>query len=96
MRTWRGSGSAPASYWLAVGARGTGDLDRAWDSAIAGWVRASLNPDSASSLRADLDRLVIQALATERARQRQIPGRDVAETASALLGEWDLVKSQWP
>jgi tetratricopeptide (TPR) repeat protein len=89
-------GSAPASYWLAVGARGTGDLDRAWDSAIAGWVRASLNPDTTSSLRADLDRLVTQALVTERARQRPIPGRDASETAAALQGEWDLVKTQWP
>src|SRR5688572_18605873 len=89
-------GSAPASYWLAVGARGVGDLDRAWDSAIAGWVRASLNPDTAPSLRADLDRLVTQALATERARQRPIPGRDASETTIALLSEWDLMKSQWP
>jgi tetratricopeptide (TPR) repeat protein len=89
------AGNAPASYWLAVGARGVGDLERAWDAAIAGWVRASLNPDTAASLRADLDRLVTQALVTERARQRQIPGRDVPETSAALLGEWDLIKTQW-
>jgi len=89
-------GNAAASYWLAVGARGTGDLDRAWDAAIAGWVRASLNPETAPALRADLDRLVTQALISERARQRPIPGRDVPETATALLGEWDLIKSQWP
>jgi hypothetical protein len=88
-------GNAPASYWLAVGARGVGDLERAWDAAIAGWVRASLNPETAASLRADLDRLVTQALIAERARQRQIPGRDVPETSAALLGEWDLIKSQW-
>ena len=30
-------GSSPASYWLAAAARGTGDLDRAWQAAIAGW-----------------------------------------------------------
>lgn len=88
-------GNAPASYWLAIGARGTGDLERAWDSAIAGWVRASLNPDTAPSLRADLDRLVTHALVTERARQRPIPGRDASETTTALLAEWDLIKSQW-
>jgi len=88
--------NAPASYWLAVSARGTGDLDRAWDSAIAGWVLASLNPDTAPSLRADLDRLVTQALVTERARQRPISGRDASETMTALLAEWDLIKSQWP
>ena len=88
--------NGPASYWLAVAARGVGDLERAWDCAIAGWVRASLNPDAAPSLRADLDRLVTQALVAERARQRPIPGRDAAETMTALLGEWDLIKSQWP
>jgi hypothetical protein len=89
-------GNAPAAYWLAVGARGMGDLDRAWDCAIAGWVRATLNPDTAPALRADLDKLVTQALVTERARQRPFPGRDPADTVNALLGEWDLIKSQWP
>jgi hypothetical protein len=88
--------NGPASYWLAVGARGLGDLDRAWDCAIAAWVRTSLNPDMAPAIRADLDRLVTQALVGERARQRPIPGRDASETAAALQGEWDLIKSQWP
>jgi hypothetical protein len=88
--------NAPAAYWLTVAARGVGDLDRAWDLAIAGWVLASLNPDTAPSLRADLDRLVTQALVTERARQRPIPGRDASETTTALVSEWDLIKSQWP
>lgn len=87
--------SPPASYWLAVAARGVGDLDRAWNAAVAGWVRASLNADTAPALRADLDRFVTQALITERARQRQIPGRDVQELAAALLDEWELIKSQW-
>ena len=31
----RNSGSAVASYWLVAGARGSGDLDRAWDAAFA-------------------------------------------------------------
>lgn len=88
-------GNAPASYWLAVAARGTGDLERAWDAAIAGWVRASLNPEAAAQLRADLDRFVTQALVPERARQRPIPGRDVQETTAALIDEWELIKSQW-
>lgn len=83
-------GSAPASYWLAVATRGAGDLERSWDAAIAGWVRASLDPETAPSVRADLDRLVTQALIPERARQRP------AGTAEALRGEWDLVKTQWP
>jgi hypothetical protein len=88
-------GCAPASYWLAVAARGAGDLDRAWDAAIAGWVRASLSPETAESVRADLDRLVIHALIPERARQRQGSGRDAPDPAAALRSEWEMIKSQW-
>lgn len=88
-------GSAPASYWLAVAARGTGDLERAWDAAVAGWVRAALNPDTAPSLRADLDRFVTQALVPERARQRSAAGGDGHDAAAALRSEWELIKSQW-
>ena len=40
-----------------VGTRGAGDLDCAWDAAIAGWVRASLGPET-TALRAELDRVV--------------------------------------
>ena len=31
----RDPGSAVANYWLAVAARGAGDLDGAWNAAIA-------------------------------------------------------------
>ena len=31
----RDPGSAPANYWLAVAARAAGDLDAAWDAAVA-------------------------------------------------------------
>jgi hypothetical protein len=87
--------SPPASYWLAVAARGTGDLDRAWDAAIAGWVRAGLNPETAPAVRADLDRFVSQVLIPERARQRQPVSHDGQEPAEALRSEWELLKSQW-
>jgi len=87
-------GSEPANYWLAASARGAGDLDRAWDAAIAGWIRAALKPESARSLRDDLDRLVTQALITERARSR--PTREQADALTALRGEWDSIKNQWP
>ena len=87
---------APASYWLAVATRGAGDLDRAWDAAVAGWVRASLNPETAASVRADLDRLVTQALISETARQRQPSPREAQETIASLRSEWELIKSQWP
>jgi len=87
-------GNAPANYWLAVSARGAGELDRAWDAAIAGWIRAPLRPESAKGLRTDLDRLVTQALIAERARTR--PAREQAETLSAPRAEWDSIKTQWP
>jgi hypothetical protein len=86
-------GCAPANYWLAVAARGAGDVDRAWGASVAGWVRAFLNPDTAAMLRADLDRLVTQALIPERVRAR--PSAEQAELLAALTAEWDLVKQQW-
>ena len=85
--------SAPANYWLAAAARGVGDLDRAWQAAVAGWVRASLTPESAPKLRADLDRLMTEALIPERARTR--PTREQQEAIATLRGEWDSIKSQW-
>jgi hypothetical protein len=82
-----------ANYWLAVAARGVGDVDRAWDAAIAAWVRSTLKPEAAGTLRTDLDRLVTQALIPERARAR--PAREQPESLAALRAEWDLVKQQW-
>jgi hypothetical protein len=80
-------GSAPANYWLAAASRGAGDLDRAWDVAMAGWIRAKLAPETADKLRSDLDRLVTQALIPERARAK--PPRDP-------LADWEQLKQQWP
>jgi hypothetical protein len=87
-------GSRPANYWLAVAARGAGDLERAWHTAIAGWIRATLRPDSAEDLREDLDGLVSQALILERARLR--PAREQGDSLTALRAEWEAIKSQWP
>lgn len=86
-------GSAPANYWLAVAARGSGDIGRAWNAAVAGWVRASLNPDTEMAARTDLDRLVSQALVVELARSRG--GRDTQDAMMATRAEWELVKTQW-
>ena len=85
-------GSLIANYWLVVGTRGAGDLDRAWDAAIAGWVRASLGTDTAD-LRVELDRVVTDALIPERARTR--PPREQQDAASSMRAEWDNVKSAW-
>ena len=89
----RDPGSAPANYWLAVAARGAGDLDAAWDAAVAAWVRATLDPATSSALRSDIDRLVTTALIPERARAR--PAREQADAADALRAQWELVKQQW-
>lgn len=85
--------SPPANYWLAVSALGTGDVERAWNAAVAGWVRAVLKPDTAATLRADLDRLVTEALIPERARSR--PTREQQEALAAMRAEWETLKSQW-
>jgi tetratricopeptide (TPR) repeat protein len=85
-------GSRVANYWLVVAARGSGDIDRAWDTAIAAWVRAGLSPDR-TALRGDIDQLVTTALIPERVRLR--PAREHPEALNALRAEWDQVKSDW-
>jgi len=87
-------GSAVANYWRAVAARGGGDLDDAWDLAVAGWVRSRLSPETTERLRADLDRLVTQALIQE--RSQTIVATDRQEALSRLRREWELVKESWP
>jgi hypothetical protein len=89
----RDPGSAVANYWLAVSARGAGDIDGAWNSAIAAWVRSTLSPDTTSTLRDDLDRLVTQALIPE--RSRAVGVREPQEAVAALKTEWELIKQQW-
>lgn len=84
--------SVTANYWLPAGIRGAGDLERAWDAAIAAWVRTSLDPQTAPAVRADLDRLA-QAIALERSRHR--PAREQADAANALRLEWEDIKSKW-
>ena len=85
-------GSAPANYWLAVAARAAGDLDAAWDAAIAAWVRATLGPGT-EQLRADIDRLVMQAVIPERARAHR--ARDQVDPTEAMRAQWESVKQQW-
>jgi hypothetical protein len=85
-------GSSVANYWRAVAARGAGDLDGAWDAAVAAWVLSTLSPDTTETLRADLERLVQQALIPERSRQM---ARDPQEAVSSLRAEWELVKQQY-
>jgi hypothetical protein len=86
------AGSAVANYWLVVGARGTGDLDRAWDAAVAGWVRATLGPSTAE-LRAELDRVMTEVIIQERARLR--PPQERPQAAEMMAAEWQAVTEAW-
>jgi hypothetical protein len=87
-------GSAAAGYWLAAARRASGDPDAAWRYAIAGWVRAVMAPDRGAALRADLDRLVVQAIIPERAIR--LAGMGDAKTArTSMLSEWEAFKADW-
>ena len=86
-------GSAPASYWLAAAARGSGDLERAWQASLAGWVRAVFAQDRGAELRADLDRLVTHAIIPERAAHLQT--MDARQTEGGMLNEWTAFKAGW-
>ena len=85
--------SAPAAYWHAAALRGSGNLDRAWDAAIVGWIGAILGRDRGAALRADLDRLMIQGIIPERAAKLQ-PG-DPKRAGAVMLAEWEAVKNSW-
>jgi hypothetical protein len=89
----RDAASAPATYWLAASSRAAGDLDRAWAAAAAGWVRARLGRDRGVALRADLDRLVTQAIIPDRAAR--VPTRERRQAAASLAAEWESFKKIW-
>jgi hypothetical protein len=89
----RDSASGPANYWLAAAARAAGDLDRAWSAASAGWIRAALAPDRGVALRADLDRLMLQAIIPDRAAR--LPQRERRAAQTAMTAEWENFKSIW-
>ena len=87
-------GSTAAGYWLAAAARASGNLERAWHAAQAGWLRAVLADDRGAALRADLDKLVTTALVPERAAK--LAGRgDPKDAQTALLQEWEAFKKTW-
>jgi len=85
--------SPAASYWLVVGLRGAGEADRAWDAAVAAWVRARLAGDRSATLRADLNQLVVQGIIPDRVRHTAQDQRAAAE--SRLRADWELVKERW-
>jgi hypothetical protein len=87
-------GSTAAGYWIAAAARNIGDIERAWSAALAGWLRASLAEDRGAALRADLDRLVTQALIPERASKLTQKG-DLKEVMSTMTTDWETFKRTW-
>ncbi len=91
----RDPGSAAAGYWLVAAARGRGDVERAWHAALAAWIRAALARDRGAALRADLDRLVRQAIIPERARRLGETPDGVQEATTTMLSEWELTKTKW-
>lgn len=86
--------SAVASYWLPAAALARGDLDLAWDLALAGWVRGMLAPDKGVALRADLDRLLTEALIPERVK-RLPDDEDAADATARFTAEWEESKARW-
>ena len=86
-------GSAAAGYWVAVATRGAGDPAAAWDAAIAGWVRARLASGRSATLRADLDKLMLEGIIPDRVRLLAPDRRTLAE--SDLRADWAVVKERW-
>jgi hypothetical protein len=89
---WPGSGAA--AYWLVVSLRSLGELIKAWDAAVAGWVRAPMGDGRGQALRADLDQLVLQAIIPERVRVAAASDRERVD--ASLKAAWDGVKRDWP
>jgi hypothetical protein len=93
-------GSTAAGYWLAAAARASGDVERAWHAALAGWLRATLADDRGAALRADLDRLVNEAIIPERVAKLakgDPPARSdlLKDAQTAMVAEWDAFKKSW-
>ena len=86
---------AAAAYWIAAAARGLGRLDRAWQAAMAAWVRTGLTLDRAAALRADLDRLVLTAIIPDRARGMGPARSGRREAADTMITEWERFKADW-
>jgi hypothetical protein len=80
--------SGTAAYWLAAAARAQGDVQAAWDAALAAWVRAPLTSDRGVILRADIDRLVLRAIVPDRAKV-------TAQPPETLRQQWEVFKERW-
>jgi hypothetical protein len=73
-----------------------GDLTKANDAAVAGWIRAPFGEERGLALRADLDQLMIEAIIPERVRLLASTDADRERAAAALRTAWEAVKRDWP
>lgn len=89
----RDTGSTPANYWISAASGGRGNPERAWQAAVAGWMRAPFASDRGAALRADLDRLVVQSIIP--ARLARLGLKDPAQALAGMLGEWEAFKATW-
>ena len=83
-----------AAYWLAAASNGMDELPRAWGAAVAGWVRAGTLGARGAALREDLDRLVVQMILPERAKQIVVGG-DARPVLASLQEQWQQLKERW-
>jgi tetratricopeptide (TPR) repeat protein len=86
-------GSRAAAYWLVAALRAQGETERAWQAAIAAWVRAPLAGVRSIALRADIDRLVREGIIPDRGKD--VPEADRPGRETALRAEWELIKQKW-
>ena len=91
----REPGSVAANYWLVAAARALGELDRAWNASMAGWVRASMAGSRADALRTDIDRLVLTGIIPDRARAAAAEGHNQRQAADTMVTEWERFKQEW-
>jgi hypothetical protein len=86
--------STSATYWIAVAARGTGDFNRAWGAAVAGWVRAKYLGARGQTLRSDLQAFVYNVLLPERAKQL-VPDADPVPLLEMLRKQWAEITDKY-
>ena len=87
--------SVAAAYWVVAAARGAGDAARAWNLAVAGWVRAGPGDET---LRGDLDRLVLQGVIPDLAVANSAGPADahvVVEAMAEFARRWQAITTQW-
>jgi hypothetical protein len=89
----REPGSGPANYWLVAAAQGAGDLEAAWSTAQASWIRAGFAGTRAQRIRADIDRVVVEGIIP--ARAARVTGRESNMVVAGMAGEWDAFKKAW-